>query len=149
MWERACSHINPMSGSGFGVRRQSLERCPQVRVADAISRGLNGRGSIIGQIHGVPDCAPLNGRRLHLEQYSRETVELVKHLQLPLQTLLLVTQAGCPMAVGDNQQQTAFAPGSHVAMLASGGLQLAFEQTLQMTQALSVAENGFQRLGFA
>ncbi|MNH37532.1 hypothetical protein D3C79_984490 [compost metagenome] len=53
------------------------------------------------------------------------------------------------MTVSDNQQQTAFTPGRHVAMLASGGLQLAFEQTLQMTQALSVAENGLQRLGFA
>lgn len=149
MWERACSHISPMSGSGFGVRRQSLQRCPQIRVADSVSRRLNGRGSIIGQIHGVPDGAPLDGRRLDLEQDSREIGELVEQLQLPLQALLLVAQSGCPMAVGDNQQQTAFAPGSHVAMLASGGLQLAFEQTLQMTQALSVAENGFQRLGFA
>ncbi|MNG04653.1 hypothetical protein D3C84_878040 [compost metagenome] len=97
----------------------------------------------------MPGRTLLNGRRLNFEQDPGQIGKLVEHLQLPLQALLLVAQAGCPMTVGDNQQQTAFAPGSHVAMLASGGLQLAFEQTLQMTQALSVAENGLQRLGFA
>ena len=36
-----------------------------------------------------------------------------------------------------------------MAMLARGGLQLAVQQALQMTQAPGVAEDGFQRLGFA
>lgn len=91
----------------------------------------------------MPGRPLLNGRRLDLEQDSREAGELIEHLQLPLQAFLLVAQAGGPMTIGDNEQQTAFAPGRHVAMRARGGLQLALEQALQMTQALSVAENGF------
>jgi hypothetical protein len=34
-------------------------------------------------------------------------------------------------------------------MLAGGRLQLAFQQALQMSEALGMAENGFERLGFA
>jgi hypothetical protein len=36
-----------------------------------------------------------------------------------------------------------------MAMLAGGRLQLAFQQALQMSEALGMAENGFERLGFA
>ena len=36
-----------------------------------------------------------------------------------------------------------------MAVLARGRLQLAFQQALQMRQALGVAEYGFERLGFA
>ncbi|XVN17131.1 hypothetical protein QZH47_28135 [Pseudomonas corrugata] len=53
------------------------------------------------------------------------------------------------MAIRNDQQQAAFAPGRHVAVFARGGLQLAVQQALQMTQALGVAEDGFQRFGFA
>ena len=53
------------------------------------------------------------------------------------------------MTVGDNQQQTAFAPRRYMTMLAGGRLQLAFQQPLQMSKALSVAENGLERFGFA
>ena len=97
----------------------------------------------------MPDRTLLNGRRLNFEQNPGQIGELIEHLQLPLQAFLLVTQTSGPMAIGDNQQQTAFAPRGDMAMLASGGLQLAFEQTLEMAQALSVAKNGFQRFGFA
>jgi len=97
----------------------------------------------------MPGRTLLHGRRLHLEQDSRQVGEFVEHLQLPEQAFLLVTQTSGPMTVGDNQQQTAFAPGRHMAMGARGGLQLAFEQTLQMPQALGVTENGLERLGFA
>jgi hypothetical protein len=34
-------------------------------------------------------------------------------------------------------------------MCAGGRLQLAFKQALQMSEALGMAENGFERLGFA
>jgi len=34
-------------------------------------------------------------------------------------------------------------------MFAGSGLQLAFEQALQMTQSMGMAEDGFERLGFA
>ncbi|MOA21890.1 hypothetical protein D3C78_1424080 [compost metagenome] len=53
------------------------------------------------------------------------------------------------MAIGDNQQQTALTPRRYMAMFTGGGLQLAFEQTLQMPQSLGMAEDGFERLGFA
>jgi hypothetical protein len=36
-----------------------------------------------------------------------------------------------------------------MAMFPCSGLQLAFEQTLQMAQALRVPKDGFQGLGFA
>ena len=141
--------MGSLSGFGPGVRRQPLQRGPKVWITDAIGRRLNGRRRIIGQIHGMTGRTLLNGRWLNLEQNSREAGEFIEHLQLPLQAFLLVAQASGPMPISDDQQQAAFTPGRHVAMLASGGLQLAFQQALQMTQALSVAENGFERLGFA
>ena len=36
-----------------------------------------------------------------------------------------------------------------MAMFTGGGLQLGFYKALQMAQALRMAEDGFQRLGFA
>jgi hypothetical protein len=36
-----------------------------------------------------------------------------------------------------------------MAMLARSGLQLAFQQTLQMGQSLGMIKNGFERSGFA
>ena len=143
---RRCVNVSSL---GLACAAKALQRRPQIRIADPIGRGLNGRARIGRQTDGMPRRALLDGGRLHLEQNPRQAGEFIEHLQLPLQTLLLVTQTGRPMTVGDNQQQTAFAPRRHMAMFARGGLQLAFQQALQMTQALSVAKDGFQRFGFA
>ncbi|MNE78955.1 hypothetical protein D3C80_1754030 [compost metagenome] len=86
---------------------------------------------------------------MYLEQDPCQVGEFFERLELAQQAFLLVAQACGPVAVGDDQQQAAFAPGSHVAMLARGRLQLAVQQALQVTQAFGVAEDGFQRLGFA
>ncbi|MNN80576.1 hypothetical protein D3C81_1973240 [compost metagenome] len=85
----------------------------------------------------------LHGRRLNLEQNPRQAGELVEGLQLPLQAFLLIAQAGGPVPVGDDQQQAAFAPGRHMTVFTGGRLQLAFEQPLQVTQALRVTKDGF------
>jgi hypothetical protein len=77
---------------------------PAGRVADAVGRGLNG-GAASATNPWYARRTLLHGRRLHLEQDARQVGELVKHLQLPLQAFLLITQARGPMAVGDNQQQ--------------------------------------------
>ncbi|MNR45155.1 hypothetical protein D3C85_1639750 [compost metagenome] len=53
------------------------------------------------------------------------------------------------MTVGDDQQQGTFAPRGDMAMLPGSRLQLAVEQLLQLRQALGLAEQGFERPGFA
>ena len=87
--------------------------------------------------------------RLHAEQDARQVGEFFEQLQLALQAFLLVTQARRPVPVGHHQRQLAFTPLGHMAMCAGGRLQLAFKQALQMSEALGMAKNGFERLGFA
>jgi hypothetical protein len=53
------------------------------------------------------------------------------------------------MAIGDYQQQTTFAPGCDMTVFAGRGLQLAFQQALQVIEALSLIEQRFERLRFA
>ena len=128
---------------------QPLKCRAQARIADPVGRGLNRLGRRLRQVHRVARRALLHGRRLHLELDARQAGELIECHQLTLQAFLLIAQTGGPMAVCDNQQQVAFSPGRHMAVFAGGWLQLAFEQALQMAQALRMAKDGFQRLGFA
>nr|GFA07233.1 hypothetical protein [Tanacetum cinerariifolium] len=81
--------------------------------------------------------------RLDLQLQPGEVGEFLERDQLPLQTLLLIPQSGGPVTVSDDQQQGAFAPRGDMAMLARSRLQLTFQQSLKMSQALSMAENGF------
>ncbi|MNG17838.1 hypothetical protein D3C84_1018560 [compost metagenome] len=53
------------------------------------------------------------------------------------------------MTVGDDQQQPAFTPGGDMAVFASGGLQLAGEQLLQLVDALGFVEKRSQWLFLA
>ncbi|MNG07524.1 hypothetical protein D3C84_908300 [compost metagenome] len=58
----------------------------------------------------MPGGATLGRGRLHLELNAGQAGEFFQRLQLALQALLLIAQASRPMAVGDDQQQAAFAP---------------------------------------
>jgi hypothetical protein len=53
------------------------------------------------------------------------------------------------MAVGHHQQQGAITPRRHVAMLAGRRLQLAFQQALQVLQALGLVQQQAQRAHLA
>jgi hypothetical protein len=80
---------------------------------------------------------------LNFQLQTGEIREFLERDQLPLQTLLLVPQSGGPVTVGDNQQQGAFSPRGDMAVLARSRLQLTFQQSLKVSQALSMAKDGF------
>ena len=91
----------------------------------------------------MPRDLGLHRWRLYLEEYAGQAGKLVEGLKLTKQAFLLIAQASGPVAVCHDQQQTAFAPRGNVAMLPRGWLKLAFEQALQVCQALGMAENSF------
>ena len=83
------------------------------------------------------------------EKDAGQAGEGVQLLQLALQAFLLVAQAGRPMPVGDHQLERAFAPGGDMTMLPRRRLQLAFQQSLQLGQALGLVEQRLERASLA
>ena len=94
----------------LGVTRQSLKGGTQSRVADPVGRCLDGLCCIDRKVERMSGHFGQYRGRLHLKQNPGQAGELIKRLQLALQTLLLVTQASSPMAIRHDQQQAAFAP---------------------------------------
>ena len=89
---------------------QALKRGTQRRVGDAVGGGLDGLCGIDRKIKRVSGHFGQYGWRLHFKQDPGQAGEFVERLQLALQALLLIAQAGGPVTVSDDQQQAAFAP---------------------------------------
>ena len=128
---------------------QALQCCLEAWVADVLG-AFQQVGTGAGRALWRRDAATQAGtRRLYLEKDALQAAELGQTLQLVEQAALLVTQAGGPLAVGDDQQQDTLAPGGQPAERPGGRLQLAIQQLLQAVELLGAVQQVAQGLELA
>ena len=112
----------PVSGVRITVAGQALEGRAQARVVDMFGGGLDVLRGFSRKRRTAQLALHGGVGRLHLEDNALQAGKGRVILQLAQQAALLVAQAGCPVSVGDDQQQGAIAPGGELAVLARGWL---------------------------